>query len=50
MENITVGTELDVIITAFDEDTDPYFLFSIDWENSRATKGGFPVNSSVFEE
>jgi len=39
-----------VTITAFDEDTDPDLSFSIDWENSRAVKQGFPVKKADFEE
>ena len=48
-ENVTVGTELNVSITAFDEDTDQDLSFSIDWENSRAARQGFPVEIKAFE-
>jgi len=41
---------LNVNITASDEDTDPDLSFSIDWENSRAAKQGFPVKKEYFEE
>jgi hypothetical protein len=48
-EPVAVGTELNVSITAFDEDTDPDLSFSIDWENSRAARQGFPVEKKDFE-
>jgi hypothetical protein len=41
---------LNVTITASDEDTDSDLSFSIDWENSRAAKQGFPVQKQKFEE
>jgi hypothetical protein len=48
-ELVAEDTVLNVTITAFDEDTDPDLSFSIDWENSRAARQGFPVEIKAFE-
>ena len=48
-EPVTEGTVLNVNITAYDEDTEADLSFSIDWENSRAVRQGFPVEKEDFE-
>jgi hypothetical protein len=47
-EVAAIGTALNVIITASDEDTNPDLSFYIDWENSRAAKQGFTVPKENF--
>lgn len=51
-ENIDEGKpiETDTIITAEDQDTDAYLIFSIDWANSRATKQSVPVDAKYYQK
>jgi hypothetical protein len=49
-ENTTIGAELDVDISATDEDSDPQLSFAIDWDNSRAAKQGMQTNKEDFKK
>ncbi|XP_021930459.1 protocadherin Fat 4-like isoform X2 [Zootermopsis nevadensis] len=49
-ENTPIGEELDVEISATDEDSEPELWFTIDWETSRAAKQGVQLDKDNFTE